>query len=301
MPRLFRDIVKSNIFKNGILRNIFIVSIILVAALPLYNFLVIYPSFSQFLTEGTKDAAERVARHFVSMFVSEKAGLSKDSIKFDESNDIEALKSDFKLTKFKVFSNSGKILFSSEPEEIGNLNNHRYFHEILANGNVIAKNVQKETESLEGQLMPADVVETYVPLMQGDQFLGAMEIYYDITARKQQLDRLMARSSVLVFAIALGLLISIMVMLFVENKTISKRIQAEKERERLLAELQDAVAKIKTLSGLLPICSNCKKIRDDKGYWMHIESYIRDRSEAKFSHSICPECAKILYPDFFEE
>jgi hypothetical protein len=69
----------------------------------------------------------------------------------------------------------------------------------------------------------------------------------------------------------------------------------------LIAELQDAVIKIKTLGGLLPICSNCKKIRDDKGYWKQIESYIRDHSEAEFTHSMCPKCAKKLYPEFFQE
>ena len=57
-------------------------------------------------------------------------------------------------------------------------------------------------------------------------------------------------------------------------------------------ELEDALAKVKTLSGMLPICASCKKIRDDKGYWMQIESYVRDHSEAEFSHGVCPECAK---------
>jgi hypothetical protein len=66
-------------------------------------------------------------------------------------------------------------------------------------------------------------------------------------------------------------------------------------------QLHDAVTKIKTLSGLLPICSNCKKIRDDKGYWKQIESYIRDHSEAEFTHSMCPICAKKLYPELFQE
>ena len=59
----------------------------------------------------------------------------------------------------------------------------------------------------------------------------------------------------------------------------------------------EALSKIKTLSGLLPICSHCKKIRDDKGYWNQIESYIHKHSDAEFSHSICPECAKKYYPD----
>jgi hypothetical protein len=57
------------------------------------------------------------------------------------------------------------------------------------------------------------------------------------------------------------------------------------------------LTKVKTLSGLLPICSYCKKIRDDKGYWNQIEAYIRDRSEAEFSHSICQECANKYHPD----
>ena len=69
-----------------------------------------------------------------------------------------------------------------------------------------------------------------------------------------------------------------------------------KEKEQLISELQEALAKVKTLSGLLPICSSCKKIRDDKGYWNQIETYIRQRSEAEFTHSICPKCAKMLYP-----
>ena len=185
--------------------------------------------------------------------------------------------------------------------DVGTINNERYFHEIVAKGKVITKGIQKETKSLEGQLMSVDVVETYVPLMSDGIFQGAFEIYYDITARKQQLDKLLSRSSTVVFIIALGLLLSIIVILFIENKTISKRKQVEKEREKLIAELQDAATKIKTLSGLLPICSSCKKIRDDKGYWKQIESYIRDHSEAEFTHSMCPICAKKFYPEFFQE
>jgi len=79
---------------------------------------------------------------------------------------------------------------------------------------------------------------------------------------------------------------------------ITVRKQIEKEREKLIDELQNALSEIKTLSGLLPICSHCKKIRDDKGYWNQIEGYIQEHSEAKFSHSICQECAKKYYPDF---
>jgi hypothetical protein len=65
--------------------------------------------------------------------------------------------------------------------------------------------------------------------------------------------------------------------------------------------LQRALSKIRTLSGLLPICSSCKKIRDDKGYWHQVESYISDHSKAEFSHSICPECTEKLYSEYIDE
>ena len=80
------------------------------------------------------------------------------------------------------------------------------------------------------------------------------------------------------------------------QRDITERKQAEKEREKLVRELQKAMTEIKALKGILPICASCKKIRDDKGYWNQVEVYIRDHSEAEFSHGICPECKEKLYP-----
>jgi PAS domain S-box-containing protein len=77
--------------------------------------------------------------------------------------------------------------------------------------------------------------------------------------------------------------------------------QAEAERERLIQELQMALARVKMLSGLLPICANCKKIRNDQGYWKQVETYISSHSEATFTHGICPECRHELYPDLIQK
>jgi len=74
-------------------------------------------------------------------------------------------------------------------------------------------------------------------------------------------------------------------------------INAERERDRLIGELQEALSQVKRLSGLLPVCSYCKKVRDDKGYWNQIDAYIEEHSDADISHSICPECAEKYYPD----
>ncbi len=79
---------------------------------------------------------------------------------------------------------------------------------------------------------------------------------------------------------------------------ITARKLEESERLQLIADLTQALASIKTLGGLLPICASCKKIRDDHGYWQRVESYIAERTEAEFSHGICPDCMIRLYPQY---
>jgi hypothetical protein len=81
------------------------------------------------------------------------------------------------------------------------------------------------------------------------------------------------------------------------EKAASEHQRIETKRENLILELKRVLSEIKTLSGLLPICAYCKKIRNDEGYWEQIESYIKERSLADFSHGICPECMKKYYPD----
>ena len=101
-------------------------------------------------------------------------------------------------------------------------------------------------------------------------------------------------------------------ILFRSLREVRRRMAAEKERDdyrdhledlvgQRTAELKAALASVKTLHGLLPICTSCKKIRDDKGYWNQLESYIRNNSNAEFSHGICPDCAERLYPDYFSK
>ena len=87
-------------------------------------------------------------------------------------------------------------------------------------------------------------------------------------------------------------------LLFRSIQYAIERLKIVKERDQLIAELQDAMAQIKTLRGLVPICASCKNIRNDKGYWERIESYVAKHTDATFTHGICPECAKKLYPDY---
>lgn len=85
---------------------------------------------------------------------------------------------------------------------------------------------------------------------------------------------------------------------FAENELQKHNEQLEELVKERTSDLEDALSEVKLLSGFLPICASCKKIRDDKGYWNQIETYIQQHSEAEFSHSICPDCIKKLYPRF---
>jgi len=76
---------------------------------------------------------------------------------------------------------------------------------------------------------------------------------------------------------------------------IQQRKIAEKENEKLIEKLEQALIEIKSLQGIIPICSHCKKIRDDKGYWNILETYLQKHSDAKFSHSLCPKCSEEIY------
>lgn len=90
----------------------------------------------------------------------------------------------------------------------------------------------------------------------------------------------------------------------INRELILKNTESEMLRKKLeenLRQLKDAFSEIKTLSGLLPICAVCKKIRDDSGYWHQIEQYIRTHSDADFSHSVCPDCARKLYPELSDD
>ncbi len=87
----------------------------------------------------------------------------------------------------------------------------------------------------------------------------------------------------------------------VTGPALGRAIRYAIERKKLLAQLEQSMKEIRKLRGFLPICSNCKKIRDDKGYWTQVEIYISEHSEAEFSHGICPDCARKMYPKYYQK
>lgn len=485
------------------LKYIFFISCIVAILFPLTTIYLIFPSFKTVLVDNIEDEAVRVAKHFSPIVVSVSGDELKNRDEF--AVDLQMLAQQFNIKKIKVFTKSGEVIYSSSPEEIGTINNKSFFHEIVAKGEVYAEVVTKDKESASDTVVTTDVVETYIPIMANSTFIGAFEIYYDITDKLQTLNnvaiRLLKISIILmlIFLISISIIaiksdreitgisisplgrkryrsavynISMMaaflffgnaiVMLVIHpleisssifeaffnatllmllispalyffmvqpllehiserkktemelretkqmlediaqgitenilvlskdykvlwaNKTallesgfsieeiygdycfrvthhreqpcepphdrcpvqdvlktgasiiyehihfdknnnqryvevsaypitddegniikfihisrdISKRKQLEQERERLISELKESFENIKTLKGLIPICASCKKIRDDEGFWSQVETYISEHSDAQFSHGICPDCMKELYPEY---
>jgi PAS domain S-box-containing protein len=128
-----------------------------------------------------------------------------------------------------------------------------------------------------------------VPRLRADLATGAAG--QGLTTRHRTKDGALIDVEVLAHPIVLGGWNALLAVL--TDVTERKRFAAE--REHIIAELKEALANVKVLRGLIPICASCKKVRDDKGYWSQVEVYVRDRSEAEFSHGICPDCMKKLY------
>jgi PAS domain S-box-containing protein len=169
---------------------------------------------------------------------------------------------------------------------------------------------EKYAKALEG--VPFEVVGVYfptvseggdgysnvrgVPLKRGNDVTGAIYISEDVTVLKraqQELSMHKERLEELVKARTAELR-ETNEKLQVE---ILHREKASGEKELLIRDLRDALGKVKTLSGFIPICAACKKVRDDHGYWDQVEAYFQKHSEVEFSHSLCPECTRRLYPE----
>ena len=237
---------KHSALNNPSLRNIFLLSVFIVAALLSYNLFITTPSFTKLLIDTTQRDAVRITRHVASsMLIPEQTEIGKHSLNKQLLENVLKLKRDFELMNLKMFSPSGEIVFSVDPDEVGEINQNEYFHDIVAKGKVYAKVVPKDKESLEGQRVTNDVLETYVPVMNDGRFLGAIEIYYDITDRKNELANLTWQSFIITIMFASGLLIAIILILRQENIAMKRRKQLEEERlqkERLQGVIEMAGA-----------------------------------------------------------
>jgi len=156
-----------------------------------------------------------------------------------------------------------------------------------------------------GRVVDANAAAAAMLGCQPEQPLGRVEGRFDPAVREQLLAPSELRTEVVtddgvwldmrVTALRSGTELTGWVVVL---RDVTARKQAEQERERLIVELQEAAGRIRTLHGLLPICANCKKVRDDSGYWRQVEEYVQSHLDVEFTHGICPECMAKLYPEY---
>ncbi|MBI5559381.1 MAG: hypothetical protein HY885_17285 [Deltaproteobacteria bacterium] len=457
-------------FNINYLRVYVFLSLAAVLLLPSYIYFSLSPQFAKLIVKNAEREAERVTNHLIAMFLADEPDLSDNGVLEEMTRAEERVMRDFQLEKLKLFSANGEVVYSSDKKDIGARNTNGYFSEVVAKGKPFAKLVKKGRESLEGMTVPVDVLEIYMPVMRAGKFVGAFEIYYDVTEAQDTLHRLMSRVYGVLFLISAGLMCAVVFIYFRASRNMAKqreldqekernyqaeailnnllelslvtislqeileifihqissipwldveprgmvflvgadravlelaaqrdmdeatlsrcarvavgtcvcgraaatgechfssctgefhdiiyepmaphghycvpilsskgvvqgvitlytragvkrnqraeatllaaanllaaiieRKRAEEDREKLISDLQQALTEIKALQGIIPICSFCKQIRDDKGYWQQVEQYIGKHSAAQFSHSICPQCMKEKYPELAKE
>ena len=193
----------------------------------------------------------------------------------------------FDVMKIKIFAPDTTIIYSNDYQIIGEQDRENSELKKALAGDIQSKLETKgEFWDLEGEKKyDLDMVETYIPVRdEQGRIAGAFEIYRDISSYNREVLQL-AAFSVMIISLVLTV---VFVVLFVIMR-------------RATGIIQSKAHEIKVLSGMLPVCSYCKKIRDDKGEWEPMEEYITERSESVFSHSFCPECLRKHYPELYDQ
>lgn len=236
--------------KSRLLKFIILISFIAVIFLPGYTFFFLHPQYADLLYENAEKEALHDATHLASMLVSLGMDFQRGSIPTDFIEEVEKFKDELDLEKINVFSASGEIIYSTDQKDIGKTNSKSYFREILAKGKTYSKIVRRDSRTLDGQLVSADIAEIYIPVMDRNRFVGAFEIYDDITAQLDRLNMLITRSRYLVFTITFVLLIAVVMSALKASRTIIERDQLEQEisvRTRAEKDLQESEGKYRSL------------------------------------------------------
>jgi PAS domain S-box-containing protein len=208
-------------------RNILFLSLILIIILPLYNSFIAYPKFFNTLLKETEKDAEVLTKHLTSMLQLPDGEFSRDDLA-TQGSIIKKHIEDYHLYNVKIFLPSGEVVYSKFPEEIGEINKKTYFHKIVGKGEIYKQYSSKNTKSLDGRIITADVVETYIPVMRDNEFYGALEIYYDITAMKGAFEKQVMEYSLIGGGIGLIFFSFIIMASLKAKKSISQLIDTEK-------------------------------------------------------------------------
>lgn len=235
-------------FRSSLLRFVLFLSIATIVLFPLYVLFVVYPSFDRLLTRNTTLEAERIATLLSSVLVEEQLGTKPGRVPEGFVRRVRDLMQDTRILKMKIFSPTGRVLYSSDPREIGDTNDEAYFRAVVRTSKGKSQAVAKDTPTLEKQVLPADVVETYVPLVKNGRTIGVFEIYYDISAEKERQREMIRHLTGSVLVLAFILLTAVMISIKKAKRSMDERkrvedalLASEKRYRELFEHAGDAI------------------------------------------------------------
>ncbi len=228
--------------KTGILKSVFVAAISLILFLLVYIYAYIHPSYHELLVENAENEAVRYVSFLVHAYQLDRQDTLVDSVPENVRQDIGRFRMDAELIKIRIFNPSGKIIFSTLPKEIGQVNEHDYFHNDVARGVVYSKTVRKDNMTAEMEMVKVDLVETYVPIMAGGLFKGAVETYCDITRSSSAIRQLTTHSLLFLGAVSMVLLAFLYYALRHADLSMQAKELAEAELRRANEELEERVA-----------------------------------------------------------
>lgn len=227
--------------KIPFLRNILLGAVLFAVIFPLFEMVFTIPSYRGLLIHEAEQEAARFVRFLVSSNSLNKVELHAGHIPSRLIPEMNHLKEEGRMVKLRIFSAQGEIIFSSDSEEIGTINKKGYFREIVAKGKLYSKMVKESAVTAEGVKTDHDLIETYVPIMAKDHFLGAMEVYSDVTLSQQKLSGLSQRSFLSLVIASTGFLALTLILLLRAKQDVLKRQHAEMAVQRANESLEERV------------------------------------------------------------
>jgi PAS domain S-box-containing protein len=212
-----------------------------IVILPLCIIFIIDPAFTRLAEENANQESVLVATHLAASLLAEDGDIAARRLPLNFAAEAARVKQDFRLLRLRVLTPAGEIIFSTDAGETGSFNRQDFFREKVARGKTHSQVVRRGNKTLEGELARIDVAETYVPLIRDGRVIGAFEIYYDISRRIANLDRVMARSNQLLFG-AVTVLLAIATILFLRaRKSQAERDRAREEWEKTFEAVTDPI------------------------------------------------------------
>lgn len=265
-----------------------------VLALPALNTLFVTPAFTKFLMQFAEGELIKTASKMSNLITSDDVLTRTTHFPPELLNDMEVHRELRNLTKVKIFTPDGLIIYSTDTKNIGNYSGKDFFPSLIKTGQPRSHLKLEDSENPGAKIF---LVETYVPIKKAGRVIGAFEIYYDMAETRENLLSIEKTINWLVGTVSLSLLGAVLWSAYLVRRSTLMHEKAECEKDLLIQELSNALGEIKTLRGILPLCSFCKKIRNDHGYWQQVDVYIDQNSEADISHGICPDCLEQHYPE----